>query len=304
MEYYGEITIGNQNFNVIFDTGSSNLWIPSVLCKKTCNGKNKYNATLSPTYQKNDTLFYLEYGSGPVFGFLSTDYLTLGDITIQNQTFAEIVDVSKLDTIYETSDFDGIFGLAYDSIAADNVISPMTNLVNQNLIENPIISFNLKDNYSELIIGGYDKTEIDGDIQFINLIETNYWTVLLKNVYFGDKLIDTNTKCFIDTGSSLVLGPADKINEIAKSIDAIEMFGDAYLVNCNKIYPNITFEFENVSFSMTQQDYLLKLDECIIGLVGLYNMDMWILGDSFISKFYTVFDYGNNRVGFGKKLVT
>lgn len=91
-QYFTTITLGTppQEFKVILDTGSSNLWVPSVKCSSiACFLHAKYESSASSTYKENGTEFKIQYGSGSMEGFVSKDVLTIGDLTIEGQDFAE-----------------------------------------------------------------------------------------------------------------------------------------------------------------------------------------------------------------------
>jgi len=94
-QFYGDITIGGQSFSVIFDTGSSNLWVPSKQCHwYKCWFHHKYDSSASKTYVKDGREFKVQYGSGPVQGIFDKDSVVVGGLTVPGQVFAEVTQVS------------------------------------------------------------------------------------------------------------------------------------------------------------------------------------------------------------------
>lgn len=111
-QYYGLCSIGTppQDFQCIFDTGSSNLWVASKQCGFRCGLHPAFDEEASSTYKSNGTSFEIHYASGAVTGYLSEDVVTLGGIMAEDVMFAEITDPSGLGPAYMLGKFDGILG--------------------------------------------------------------------------------------------------------------------------------------------------------------------------------------------------
>ena len=158
-QYFGEISIGSpeQKFKVVFDTGSSNLWVPSNSCWSIpCWLHKTYKSSASQTYGKNGTNLEIKYGSGGVKGFFSSETVTLAGVKAQNITFGEATSLSGVSFI--AAKFDGILGMGFRSISVNNVITVFEALFEQNQIDEAAFSFYLSKNSgsdsSRLILGG------------------------------------------------------------------------------------------------------------------------------------------------------
>ncbi|KAL3909230.1 MAG: hypothetical protein SGPRY_009501 [Prymnesium sp.] len=145
-QYYGEIGLGTppQLFTVIFDTGSANLWVPSSKCKGfniACLLHSRYYSSSSSTYIENGKPFAIRYGSGSMSGFLSTDTLTLGGISLPNITFAEAV--LEPGVTFAITKFDGILGMAYPEASVDGMKPMFQALMLSSKLAEPIFAFYL-----------------------------------------------------------------------------------------------------------------------------------------------------------------
>ncbi|EHB13864.1 Cathepsin E, partial [Heterocephalus glaber] len=314
MEYFGTISIGSppQNFTVIFDTGSSNLWVPSVYCTSpACKTHPVFHPSLSNTYSEVGNPFSIQYGTGSLTGIIGADQVSVEGLTVVGQQFGE--SVKEPGQTFVHAEFDGILGLGYPSLAAGGVTPVFDNMMAQNLVALPLFSVYMSSNPGgsggELTFGGYDPSHFSGSLNWVPVTKQAYWQIALDGILVGDSVMFCSEGCqaIVDTGTSLITGPPPKIKQLQEALGATYV-DEEYAVECANLnmMQDVTFVINGVLYTLsptayTLLDYADGMQVCSTGFQGLEIQPpagpLWILGDVFIRQFYAVFDRGNNQVG-------
>ncbi|XP_021274894.1 aspartic proteinase A1-like [Herrania umbratica] len=229
-QYFGEIGIGtpSQTFTVIFDTGSSNLWVPSSKCyfSVACYFHSKYKSSQSSTYQKNGTSAAIQYGTGAISGFFSQDAVKVGDLVVNNQDFIEATREPGI--TFLAAKFDGIFGLGFQEISVGGAVPVWYNMVNQGLVKEPVFSFWLNrkiegEEGGEIVFGGIDSNHYKGEHTYVPVTQKGYWQFDMGDVLVGGAttgFCSSGCAAIADSGTSLLAGPTTIITQINHAIGA------------------------------------------------------------------------------------
>jgi len=229
-QYYGEVGVGTppQNFTVIFDTGSSNLWVPSSKCyfSIACYLHHKYKSTKSSTYTKNGETCTISYGSGSIAGFFSEDSVLVGELVVKNQKFIETT--REASPAFIIGKFDGILGLGFPEISVGGAPPIWQSMQEQKLIEKDVFSFWLNRDPDasaggELVFGGVDKKHYKGKHTYVPVTRKGYWQFDMGDLLIGGEstgFCAGGCAAIVDSGTSLLAGPTTIVAQVNHAIGA------------------------------------------------------------------------------------
>lgn len=281
-QYFGQLAIGTppQQFGVVFDTGSANLWVPGLACRTDgCLRHSRFNGSASTTFGANGERLYIRFGTGEVSGRLSHDTVALHELVVQKQAFLEVSDVRAFP--FGEYPFSGIVGLALPALAADGATPLFDSIMAQRLLRRNIFAFHLAPlgdpRGSSLVFGDVDATRIRGSIAWVPRAPSSvYWEVSMTDIFLDGAPLNAcrgsggggsithrdspSARCrvAIDTGTSLFTGPAAEIRALTRRLQTAHERGGGARGRCSlDALPMLSFAVGPHVFAFTPADYVL-----------------------------------------------
>merc|ERR1712241_1263355 len=125
------------------------------------------------------------------------------------------------------------------------------------------------------------------------------------------KSVTSVPNAIVDSGTSLIVGPRREVKALAEMAGATKVAEGQYSVDCSQTLPDmqVSVGSGDSKFDFTITGEALKIKICVAKVIcqclfGVAGMDLpeplWILGDVMMREYYTIFDFGNERVGFAE----
>ncbi|KAF9527359.1 aspartic peptidase domain-containing protein [Crepidotus variabilis] len=335
--YFGDLTIGTppQSFQVVLDTGSSDLWVAATTCANCGSDIQLFNPSSSSTFKgsasgSQNSNIDIQYGSGQVQGSLSSDTVSMGGFTVASQTFLA---VDKLSSGLVDGAVAGILGLAWEPLASTQATPFWQTLFQNNALSSPEMSFWLTREINNpkaavqtyggvFTLGGTNTTLYSGDIEFLDLTAKtpSFWLLDVSAITVNGKSVTIATGdaaiAAIDTGTTLIGGPSDAVAAVWAQVPgsaASKANPGLYTYPCTTKV-TVTMAFGGKAWPINTADMNLGPEtsgssQCVGGIFDLSmgtdipassSNPTWVVGDTFLKNVYSVFRASPPSVGFAQ----
>lgn len=318
VSFYGSIAVGTPPvaFNVILDTGSSDLWLASSSSlTAAAQGIPTFNPNTSSTFQNLGSSFQIQYGSGAAQGFLGSDVVQMAGQSIKGQTFAVATTTTSNLLSKPVS---GLMGLAFQSISSSRATPFWQALATSGALDQPLMAFQLTrftddTTANELEPGGtfnlgaVNTSLFTGSIDFQPIPggQGTYWIQELTGLTANGNAVTlpagAGSYAAIDTGTTLVIGPSAAIAGLYAQIPGSQALtgqnAGYYAYPCNSP-TNVTLRFgaSTLSWPVSSADFVFQQRgaTCVGAFIAMdtvtgSGVPPWIVGDTFLKNVYSVY---------------
>lgn len=336
--YAATIGIGSpqQEMQVLFDTGSADLWVMdsnNPFCSNSnysklynnqtigqtidCTNLDTYNAGNSTSLKELiGSRFYINYEDDTFAdGVWATEDITINGIEISNLQFGL--------ANYATTPVDGVLGIGFERLEAVKGYTGASNeyypnfpqaLKNEGITDVVAYSLALHDSGS-IIFGGIDKAAYAGNLYTFPMVNV-YPTVVDKpatlsmtiqglgaesvNYCMQETFFTTKYPVLLDSGTTLISFPTEIADKMANFVNA--SYSDTegiYILDCPADIDDtkFLFDFGDLKITVPLSSFILSPDGGdYCGFGVLRSTNSITLGDSFLSNAYVIFDLDNYQI--------
>jgi hypothetical protein len=238
-------------------------------------------------------------------------------LVIPNTIFGQ---ANVIDAVFQNDTVDGILGLAFQSLAVDNIPPPLINAINQGLLSQPIFNVYIFQTGpveyipgGTITYGGFD-TKNCGTVVWQPLSSATYFQFRMSSISVGSYSSNRATDAISDTGTFALGGPTTIVDAMAQVAGATySQQDDIFYIDCNANPPLVNIGIGGNTYTIDNKN-MLMVHGGEIGAQGAANNTKcfwgvfpfdfggfgpsWILGDPFIRQYCNTYDLQNKRIGF------
>jgi hypothetical protein len=327
-QYMGHFTIGGQDIQGIFDTGSFELLVRSTKCGACKHPTPPYDAKKSPTFEKNGSVVQHVFGSGPCISESGYDTVQVGPLSAKRQHLWEITQHQI--PVLDQAKFAAIVGIG-PHFAPGN--SEKTLLMNYG-VEEFSICLERASGAPGHLTWGPQSSDLKAKMASVPVAGKLHWAAKMTEIGFhkeapkGASLLASKTvnpcangcAAIVDSGTSLIAAPTSALMELSNQVGAINE-------DCSNLHelPILKFKMGDKDFELPPHAYVMRINGAVMQANNIWDVlffkpqikkvnmcipafmqiDMnsqmgpvWILGMPFFRYYHTSFDRTNKEMHF------
>lgn len=346
--YFGTLSLGvdqSQVFSMVFDTGSSQVIVPSSKCtSQACVKHRRFDRGSSTSAmdieadgtevvngQERDTVV-VGFGTGQVVGEFVKETVCLGAVSDMRrgghcmQDLKLIAATEMSDKPFASFTFDGVVGLGLPVGAVHpsfSFLHMLSSYPSHSHTFSPQVGIFVDGRdgpHSEISFGGVNAKRLKSPLHWSTVVspEQGHWQIPLKGIRVGGVAVDIcgneGCKAIVDTGTSHLAVPTSIYASLQQSLTLRHPFGS--IAECgDSTGPELELDLGEFSLSLGTKEYSKRVPVLattsnqssaqegicwpqIMKFNAPIGPNVFILGEPVLRKYYTAFDWVENKVGF------